>query len=159
MTFAYSKNGLSFRAVDADYVAQDGEVVFTDYATPAELATAFANYSNAIKPSIEQLAQSAINQGIQISCTSNPALNAIYGCDPTSVSYIMAEMIAILTFQTFTNGSTELTYADLSGTSHTFPTTATFQAFGSAVGKYLGAVTAFANGQTTSLPSNQVTIS
>ena len=48
MTLAYSNNGLSFRAVDDDYVAQTGEVLFEDYATPDELTAAFSGYAVAI---------------------------------------------------------------------------------------------------------------
>jgi hypothetical protein len=39
--FAYSNNGLSFRAVDPNYQPQASEILFADYATPAQLASAF----------------------------------------------------------------------------------------------------------------------
>lgn len=40
----YSNNGASMRAVDADYVAQDGELLFADYPSVADLAAAFPGY-------------------------------------------------------------------------------------------------------------------
>ncbi|UDL87979.1 hypothetical protein LGH82_22845 [Mesorhizobium sp. PAMC28654] len=43
--FAYSNGGMSMRAVDPDYVAQTGEVLFADYATDAELAGVFPGYA------------------------------------------------------------------------------------------------------------------
>ena len=45
--FAYSNNGLSFRAVSASYIAESGEVLFTDYATPVQLSSAFPGYAAA----------------------------------------------------------------------------------------------------------------
>jgi hypothetical protein len=46
--FAYSNNGLSFRSVASDYVAQAGEVVFTGIPTSAQLSAAFSGYTAAI---------------------------------------------------------------------------------------------------------------
>jgi hypothetical protein len=53
--FAYSNGGLSMRAVDLDYVAQAGEVLFLDYATDAQLATAFPGYAPPAPPPITVL--------------------------------------------------------------------------------------------------------
>lgn len=39
----YSNDGFSFRFVDEDYVAQEGEVLFTDYATEEQLRINFPN--------------------------------------------------------------------------------------------------------------------
>lgn len=47
--FRYSNNGLSFGAVDLDYVAEPGEVLFSDYATPYQLTAAFSGYAKAIQ--------------------------------------------------------------------------------------------------------------
>jgi hypothetical protein len=51
--FCYSNNGLSFRAVDSDYVAQTGEILFnvmnsTDV-TEVQLLAAFPGRATAIK--------------------------------------------------------------------------------------------------------------
>ncbi|BCP53769.1 hypothetical protein K32_23860 [Kaistia sp. 32K] len=43
--YAYSNNGFSFRAVDADYLTGEGEVLFPDVATDAQLAVAFPDFS------------------------------------------------------------------------------------------------------------------
>lgn len=53
--FCYSNNGASMRAVDPDYVAQDGEVLFADYATDAELAQAFSGYAPPAPPTARVL--------------------------------------------------------------------------------------------------------
>lgn len=37
-------------AVDPDYVAQDGEVLFPDYASPEDLAAAFPGYAEPVEP-------------------------------------------------------------------------------------------------------------
>lgn len=43
--YAYANNGFSFRAVDADYVTGEGEVLFDHEATAAELSAAFPAYA------------------------------------------------------------------------------------------------------------------
>ncbi|MCX4156168.1 MULTISPECIES: hypothetical protein [Paraburkholderia] len=47
MTYAYSNSGISFRAVDPDYEAQTGEVVFSDIPTTSQLATVFPLFATA----------------------------------------------------------------------------------------------------------------
>ncbi|MDP9651700.1 hypothetical protein [Paraburkholderia caledonica] len=44
MRYAYSNNGVSFRAVDDDYSEQSGEVIFAGVATKEQLAEAFPGY-------------------------------------------------------------------------------------------------------------------
>ena len=39
--YAYSDDGMAMRAVDPDYVAQAGEIVFSDTPSPADLGKAF----------------------------------------------------------------------------------------------------------------------
>lgn len=46
--FCYSNNGYSMRSVDNDYIAQQGEILFTDYATIDQLNTAFPLYNSGI---------------------------------------------------------------------------------------------------------------
>ncbi len=46
--FCYSNNGYSMRAVDTNYVAQSGEVLFSDYATLEQLNTAFPLYNSGV---------------------------------------------------------------------------------------------------------------
>lgn len=56
----YSNNGASMRAVDTDYVAQDGEVLFPDHATDADLAAAFPGYAPPPSPSPTVLKSTAM---------------------------------------------------------------------------------------------------
>jgi len=44
MPFCYSNNGLTMRAVDEDYQASEGEVVFEEYPTPEQLSASFPEY-------------------------------------------------------------------------------------------------------------------
>ena len=46
--FCYSNNGYSMRAVDNDYIALEGEVVFADYATTEQLSIAFPLYNSGV---------------------------------------------------------------------------------------------------------------
>lgn len=48
--FCYFNGGASMRAVDADYVAQPGEVLFPDYATSEQLVAAFPGYAPPLPP-------------------------------------------------------------------------------------------------------------
>jgi hypothetical protein len=50
LILCYSNGGLAFRAVDPGYVPGAGEVLFNDYATPAQLATAFPGYVAPVPP-------------------------------------------------------------------------------------------------------------
>ncbi|CAN5264539.1 hypothetical protein BH10PLA2_BH10PLA2_00770 [soil metagenome] len=42
--YKYFNNGLSFEPIQDDYVAQNGEVLFPDYATADELRASFPQY-------------------------------------------------------------------------------------------------------------------
>lgn len=46
--FCFSNNGYSMRAVYNDYIVQDGEVLFADYATIEQLNEAFPLYNNGV---------------------------------------------------------------------------------------------------------------
>lgn len=46
--FCYSNNGYSMRSVDGDYIAQEGEVLFSDYATTEQLNAAFPLYNSGV---------------------------------------------------------------------------------------------------------------
>lgn len=45
MKYAYSNDGLSFRMVDDDYIAQSGEVMFSGIPTSGQLASAFTKFT------------------------------------------------------------------------------------------------------------------
>jgi hypothetical protein len=47
--YCYSNNGMSMRAINDDYVAQNGEILFDHEAADAELAAVFSGYSEAQK--------------------------------------------------------------------------------------------------------------
>ena len=62
--YRYFNDGLSFCACAPDYVALDGEVVFADFPTEEELATAFPNQAEAIAANAkaEALAQTVFSK-------------------------------------------------------------------------------------------------
>jgi hypothetical protein len=66
MSYAYSNNGLSFRAVDDGYTAESGEIVFDDIATDDQLKAAFPQYAGheaAIEwPAYQARAMTALNE-------------------------------------------------------------------------------------------------
>lgn len=64
-------NGISMRAVDNDYVAQEGEVLFTDYATTEQLNLSFPLYNSGVP--ILTLDE----QIVQIEETYNDKFNAL----------------------------------------------------------------------------------
>ena len=79
----YSNNGASMRAVDLDYVAQAGEVLFADYATDVELAQAFSGYVPPALPTAKVLKSTVMSRltSLQMASaygmlTSNPVLFA-----------------------------------------------------------------------------------
>lgn len=49
MPYAYSNNGQSFRAVESDWPLADGEVLFADHPTQAQLLAAFPSFSSIAK--------------------------------------------------------------------------------------------------------------
>jgi hypothetical protein len=63
--FAFSNNGLNFRAVDKNYVAQTGEVLFdvmdASDVTAAQLTSAFSGYAAAISAQNTQQQIDTIN--------------------------------------------------------------------------------------------------
>jgi hypothetical protein len=63
---------------------------------------------------------SQIAQGVAITSTGTPALNATYAIDPTSQSQLF-QIVAYATNRgEFPNGQTTFPYPDITGTNHTF---------------------------------------
>lgn len=109
-------------------------------------------------PTLAQQAQAAILAGVQITSTGTPALSGTYACDPAAQAKIMATSLFAVVNSKFPGGGATMAWADRSGAVHTFPTIAEFQAFATAVGDYVAALDAVILGQSTTLPSQPVTI-
>jgi len=97
----------------------------------------------AASPSPTYAQQAAVLQanGVALTSTGTPALNATYGVDATSQAAMTAEMVSILANQKFTNGTTSLQWL-YSTPSVAFTSTAQFTAVATALA---AVVTSLAN--------------
>lgn len=161
--FAYSNNGLSFRAVDSAAECQSGEVYFAETPTMAQLQAAFTGYNAAISAQEAQATYAAaVTAGLTITSTGTPALDGTYALDQASQENIIAEQVCINTNGLFTNGQSTRAWPDKAGVFHTFPSIAEFKTFAIAVAAYVdaldGALAAAEQGGSPSWPSASVTI-
>jgi hypothetical protein len=96
--------------------------------------------------------------GLAITSTGTSALNGVYPIDEQSQSDIATEAQFISTFAEFTTGgTTNLPWAQASGTFIQFPTTAAFLSFAKAAGQLVAAAK-LAAAQSNAMPSSSVTI-
>lgn len=159
--FAYSNNGLSFRAVDPDYEAQNGEVIFPAYATPAQLTSAFNGYVAAAAAQDALVgAYNAMNEGIIITSTATGSLNGTYPVDSVSQANINGIISYILVNNSFPAGASQLPWYDIDGEAHAFTSVDQFKSFATAVADYVAALSIYSSsgGKSGALPSNAVTI-
>ena len=98
-----------------------------------------------------------LNDGVTITSTSTPAVNGTYSCSDGALMLMQDQMNAILTSNAFADGSQALAWADMSGANHTFPV-AQFKGLVLAAGALRAACAQYAQGITTTPPSNQATI-
>ena len=108
---------------------------------------------------LSQQAQVAMGAGLAVTSTSTPALSATYPVDTVSMATIQSEAMSVLLNNTFSDGTTTLAWPDVSGVTHTFPSTAMFNLFATACSAYVAALGKVINGTSSVLPSNAVTIS
>jgi hypothetical protein len=110
-------------------------------------------------PTIAQQATAMLNAGVQIISTAHAAaLNGTYACDTVTQQKIAAISLYCLVNGNFPGGGTTYPWPDISGTFHTFPSVAEFQAFASAVANYVAALDFVIAGMSSTLPTNFVTI-
>lgn len=100
----------------------------------------FAAPSPPAGPTLEQQANAAITSGLHITSTSMPTLNGTYAIDGISQGKLAAVSTYILVNSKFPGGATEYPWIDLAQQPHVFPTTATFQAFATAIADYVAAL-------------------
>lgn len=159
--YVYSNNGLSFRAVPADYIVQIGEVIFPDIATPQELNSAFTGYAAAI--SAEQIpvqAAAAIAAGLMVTSIGSPQINGVYGCDDESTSNFVKVEAYVLRNNTFPGPSNTQPWVTHTGDVVIIPSVAIFNELATAIANYVALVQIYlySNGTNGSLPSANVTI-
>jgi hypothetical protein len=95
--------------------------------------------------------------GLQITSTSTAALNGIYSVSSEQIQLIEGVCLYILMNSKFPGGSTTMNWPDIDGAIHTFPSTAVFQAFATAIADYVNGIRQYINSGGT-LPSSSVTI-
>lgn len=111
-----------------------------------------------VEPSLQEQASGMLADGVILSSTGTPALNATYPCDPLTQSHIQAELWSILLGNKFADGTDTLVWPDRAGNNHTFTSIDQFKAFAVAVGSFVAALAKVQNGTLTTLPSASVTI-
>lgn len=109
---------------------------------------------------LAQQAVMALGQGLAVSSSGNPELDATYACDPGQWVKVMAISQYVAVNGTFPNKQTSLPMKDMAGTPHTFPSTTVFQSFATAVGDYVTALNLIIDGTSsaTTLPQAAVVI-
>lgn len=97
---------------------------------------------------------------VVVTSTSSPAINGTYTVDPQSCANLNGVATRVLLNSSFPGGVSTYPWYDSSGNPHNFTSTATFNAFATAICDYISALTLYqlSNGQSGSLPSNQLTI-
>ena len=148
--YCYANSGLSWRACDQGAPPQPGEIWFADLATPDQLTAAFPGYAGSQAAQAAANAQAAaLAAGVAVSSTATPALDGVYAIDAATQAKVQAVALYIQVNGRFPAGVSALPWPDAGGTPHTFPTTAAFQAFATALGDY---VTALSLGQSPAQP-------
>lgn len=136
-------------------------------AVPADLPDVAAGWSYAdgvfsppvaTAPSLKEQAAGMFAEGIILSSTSNPDLNATYQVDLATQSHIQAELWSILLNNKFADGTDTLAWPDRAGNIHTFSSTDQFKAFATAIGSFVAALAKVQNETLTTLPSTSLTI-
>lgn len=109
-------------------------------------------------PTLAQQALAAFAAGVQITSTSTPALDGTYAISGSAQAKIQAVSLFIVVNGKFPGGQSTMAWADAAGAAHTFPNTAEFQVFATAVADYVAALDAVILGQSTTLPTQPVAI-
>lgn len=109
-------------------------------------------------PTLAQDAEAALNNGLAITSTSTPALNATYAVDPTSQQFIEGVAENIKIEGTFPGGAETMEWPVISGSPVTFPNTTDFINFAEAASAYITGLMDATNGISTTLPTASATI-
>jgi hypothetical protein len=121
------------------------------------MATAYAAQQS--RRALLDEVQAAMVAGVPIVCTSTPSLSGTYAIDPQSISDIQAETVFLMVNGGQFTAGTSLQWPDTSGALHTFTSSLQFQAWASAVARYVSALRQVVNGiPGASIPATPVTI-
>lgn len=129
-------------------------------ATETNGAWSFAAPPPPPAPTPAQQAFATLAAGWQVQSTSTPAINGTYAVDPASQQKIAAISLYIQVNGKFPAGQTTYAYPDVIGAFHTFPSTAMFQEFATAMGDFVALLDMYAVGAPgVTIPTEPTTIS
>jgi hypothetical protein len=170
-SYAYSDNGLSFRAWNQPSNLAPGEVYFASPPTTAALEAAFPagtapniGYDAAVAQQSELGVAANLGSAITIACASGAtvctgAITGTYSLAGQAQFFITAEAVSIAQNGTFTNGTGSKTWPDASNAIHSF-SVPQWKEFDTAVAAYVdalnGAVLTIQSGGTPTMPSQTV---
>ncbi|MDA8092612.1 MAG: hypothetical protein M0T84_01680 [Betaproteobacteria bacterium] len=164
MAYAYSNNGMTFRAWNNPTDLLPGEVYFTSQPNTAQFAATFPGYAAALAShqSGDQYNQ-WIGRGLTLTCASTPAINGTYAINAGSQHTIALEAQFVSTFSEFTTGgAVDLPWQLANGQFVVFPTTSLFLAFAKAVAMTVAAaklaIAQISTGQSAALPINIISL-
>ena len=111
---------------------------------------------------IAQQAEAMLGQGIAITSTGTPALNATYPI-ATGTQALASQIVDYITANASTTfpgepPSATLAWDDITGTAHTFPSVTEFKAFYDVAGNLVAALNEVIAGNSTTLPAATATI-
>lgn len=109
-------------------------------------------------PTLAQQAQAALAEGLAITSTGTPSLNGVYAVDSATQGRITGTMLFVQVNGKFPGSSVTMTWALANGSVVTFPGTAEFQAFASAVATYVADLDEIALTGAGTLPAATATI-
>lgn len=109
-------------------------------------------------PTPGELAEAAVMAGYEISSNSWPVIDGIYAIDPIAQGRIAAVSNYILVNGKFPGGTATYPWLDISKTAHTFPSTAAFQAWATAIADYVAVLDMIVATGEGELPAASITI-
>lgn len=111
-----------------------------------------------VMPSPTQLATAALMAGLNVTSASTPAIDGRYALDPASQAKIAAVEIYILKNGGFPGTIASYPWPLLGGGLVTFPSTAVFQAWATAIADYVSALDIIIAGNSGALPPATIAI-
>lgn len=129
--YAYSNNGMSWRAWDQPSNLAVGEVYFSTVPTTAQLEAAFPGYSTAAAAaSAQAMLATDLAQGITITAGgANSAPTGTFALDPTTQQQLAGIASTVALLGTFPGGTSSYAYPDITGAPKTFPSVSAFKSF------------------------------
>ena len=136
--FAYSGNGLSFRAWDDPNNLQAGEVYFAEPPTMAQLQAAFPGYNAAVAAQQAQATYAAaMAAGLTIASTGTPAVNGTYALDAEQQQVVTELAAYIEKNNAFPGGLASVNLRTASGGEIAIPTITLWFAISTAIADFI----------------------